>query len=109
MFETAKANERVHGTKSSNVKYDKNSNELKSYIASVDEKLLRIVENVENGSNESKRYLLSVVSKKQVDDIKNILGYEFTGYRNTIKTDEIKHIIKRHKKTQLRKRPMPKP
>lgn len=70
---------------------------IKDYLNSVDEKMLGFIDEF-NSTKKFARHTISEVNKKQIKDLKKIIGFDFTGYSNGINTNALKHIEKRHGK-----------
>lgn len=70
---------------------------IKDYLNSVDEKMLDFIDEF-NSTKKFARHTISEVNKKQIKDLKKIIGFDFTGYSNGINTNALKHIEKRHGK-----------
>lgn len=70
---------------------------IKNYLNSVDEKMLGFIDEF-NSTKKFARHTISEVNKKQIKDLKKIIGFDFTGYSNGINTNALKHIEKRHGK-----------
>lgn len=70
---------------------------IKDYLNSVDEKMLDFIDEF-NSTKKFARHTISEVNKKQINDLKKIIGFDFTGYSNGINTNALKHIEKRHGK-----------
>ena len=68
---------------------------ISEYIESVDKKILDMVE-VPKSIFE--RYTFSEISPEAVVKLKELTGIDFTGYKNCINSDSIKHIKDRHGK-----------
>lgn len=68
---------------------------IKDYLNSVDEKMLDFIDEF-NSTKKFARHTISEVNKKQIKDLKKIIGFDFTGYSNGINTNALKHIEKRH-------------
>ena len=68
---------------------------IKDYLNSVDEKMLNFIDEF-NSTKKFARHTISEVNKKQIKDLKKIIGFDFTGYSNGINTNALKHIEKRH-------------
>ena len=85
--------------KSSVIDFKKNQDrDSIDYINSVDNNLLNLVNEVEKGNDKFKRLSLSDCSPRQIEDIKRITGQDFTGYKNSVNTSGIQHILNRHGK-----------
>ena len=68
---------------------------IKEYISSAD----KSVEDFINAFNTNKRFArhkISNVTENQAADIKRLLGIDVSGYTNSINTNAIRHIEKRH-------------
>lgn len=68
---------------------------IKDYLNSVDKKLLDFIDEF-NSTKKFARHKISDVNEKQIKDLKRIIGADFTGYSNSINTNALKHIEKRH-------------
>ncbi len=71
-------------------------NLIKSFLNSADEKIKSFVERVKSGDLTFKREKISNVNQRTVEDIKNLLGIDTTGYTHNINTNGIQHILNRH-------------
>ena len=73
---------------------------IKEYISSAD----KSVEDFINAFNTNKRFArhkISNVTENQVADIKRLIGIDVSGYTNSINTNAIRHIEKRHGKNGI--------
>lgn len=71
--------------------------ELDNYVAATDEGLYDFASRyIENSNAKFGRYTISDVSERQAAALQNVLGGDFSGYKNAINSDAIKHISKRH-------------
>lgn len=73
---------------------------IKEYISSAD----KSVEDFINAFNTNKRFdrhKISNVTENQVADIKRLIGIDVSGYTNSINTNAIRHIEKRHGKNGI--------
>ena len=69
---------------------------IKEYLNSVNNDIIEFVSEVKNGNQNFQRLAISNVSEKQIKDIKKLLGIDVTGYRNSINTSTVEHILNRH-------------
>jgi len=69
---------------------------IKSFLNSVDEKIKGFVAKVKSGDLTFKREKISDVNERTVNDIKNLLGVDVTGYTHNINTNGVQHILNRH-------------
>ncbi|WP_293969154.1 hypothetical protein [uncultured Ruminococcus sp.] len=69
---------------------------IKEYLNSVNNDIIKFVSEVKNGNQNFQRLAISNVSEKQIKDIKKLLGIDVTGYRNSINTSTVEHILNRH-------------
>ncbi len=67
------------------------------YSQAVDHDFLDFIKECENSTDgKIKRYNISDVSERQARELKNLTGEDFSDYKNSINSDTIKHIKKRH-------------
>ena len=67
------------------------------YSQAVDRDLLSFIKECENSTDgKIRRYNISDVSERQARELKNLTGEDFSDYKNSINSDTIKHIKKRH-------------
>ncbi len=71
---------------------------IKEYLAAVDNKILKFIQDFKSGSYKKKvgRLQLGEVSDRQAADIKRLLGIDIQGFKNSINTNALRHIEKRH-------------
>jgi hypothetical protein len=71
---------------------------IKEYLAAVDNKILKFVQDFKSGTYEEKvgRLQFGEVSDRQAADIKRLLGIDIQGFKNSINTNALRHIEKRH-------------
>ena len=69
---------------------------ISEYISAVDEDLLENIDESLKDKSKFKRFTISNVSNRLVDDIKRLLGIDVSGYKNSINTNAIAHIDKEH-------------
>lgn len=66
------------------------------YENSTDQDLLDFIYQQLESPNPKARFTISEVNKKQIEDIKNLLGIDVTGFKNVIDHNAIMHIKNRH-------------
>ena len=66
------------------------------YENSTDQDLLDFIYKQLESPNPKARFTISEVNKKQIEDIKNLLGIDVTGFKNVIDHNAIMHIKNRH-------------
>ena len=66
------------------------------YENSTDQDLLNFIYQQLESPNPKARFTISEVNKKQIEDIKNLLGIDVTGFKNVIDHNAIMHIKNRH-------------
>lgn len=67
------------------------------YSQAVDQDFLDFIKECESSTDgKIKRYNISDVSERQAQELKKLTGQDYSGYRNSINSDAIKHIKKRH-------------
>ena len=71
---------------------------IKEYLAAVDNKILKFIQDFKSGTYEEKvgRLQFGEVSDRQAADIKRLLGIDIQGFKNSINTNALRHIEKRH-------------
>lgn len=70
---------------------------INEYVNAVDEGLADFAERyIEDPNAKFGRYTISKVSPRQEQELKNLLGEDFSGYSNAINKGGINHIIKGH-------------
>lgn len=69
---------------------------IKDYLNSVDNNLLTNIEKSFDNDSKFKRFIISNVSEKLANDVKDLLGINVADYRNAINTNAIQHIEKEH-------------
>lgn len=68
------------------------------YLKSVDDKILKFVNEVEQGTSNKKSIELNAPTKRAITDIKEILGRDVSGYKTQIEARQVQHILKDHGK-----------
>ena len=71
-------------------------NLIRSFLNAVDKNLKSFVERVKNGSKTFERFTISKVSEREVEDIRDLLNIDVSGYTHNINSDSVKHILNRH-------------
>lgn len=66
------------------------------YENSTDQDLLDFIYQQLESPNPKARFTISEANKKQIEDIKNLLGIDVTGFKNVIDHNAIMHIKNRH-------------
>ena len=66
------------------------------YENSTDQDLLDFIYQQLESPNPKARFTISEANKKQIEDIKNLLGIDVTGFKNVIDHSAIMHIKNRH-------------
>lgn len=66
------------------------------YENSTDQDLLDFIYQQLESPNPKAKFTISEVNKKQIEDIKNLLGIDVTGFKNVIDHNAIMHIKNRH-------------
>ena len=66
------------------------------YENSTNQDLLNFIYQQLESPNPKARFTISEVNKKQIEDIKNLLGIDVTGFKNVIDHNAIMHIKNRH-------------
>ena len=75
---------------------EENAN-IEKYKASVDESIKEVFEEYYKDPNKGfSRHNISTVTDKQSSDIASIIGGDYSGYRNAINSNGIKHILNEH-------------
>lgn len=77
--------------------FGESRNATVQYSQAVDHDFLDFIKECENSTDgKIKRYNISDVSERQARELKNLTGEDFSEYKNSINSDTIKHIKKRH-------------
>ena len=71
---------------------------IQEYLDSVDNEVLEFAESVEKGNYTNKRLTVGNVDSREIKDIKNLLDIDIAGFKHTINTSGMEHIIERHGK-----------
>ena len=70
---------------------------IEEYQAAVDEGIREVFEeHLNNPNGEFSRHTIGDVSERQARDAARLLGGEYTGYKNAINTNGVKHILNEH-------------
>lgn len=93
----------LRATKGATVQGDR---QTKYSLATDDDFLQFIRECEQNPNGKVKRYNISDVSEKQAKDLFDLTGIDASDYRNSIRSDSITHIKKRHGKNGIHDRTM---
>lgn len=70
---------------------------IKDYLNSTDSKILDFIDKF-NEDGKFNRLFVSNVSERQIEDIRNLLSIDVSGFSNNVNTNAIEHIEKRHGK-----------
>lgn len=103
MFNKALESSNENLNKSTGIKFSKKIDEypyeekkvIDGYLDAVDEDMVHFIVDF-NNNNKFARHKISLVERKQANDIFSLLKIDTTGYSNNINTNAIKHIENRH-------------
>lgn len=103
MFNKALENSNENLNKSTGIKFSKKIDDysyderkvIDGYLDAVDEDMVQFIVDF-NNNNKFARHKISLVDRKQANDILSLLKIDTTGYSNNINTNAIRHIENRH-------------
>lgn len=103
MFNKALESSNENLNKSTGIKFSKKIDDysyderkvIDGYLDAVDEDMVQFIVDF-NNNNKFARHKISLVDRKQANDILSLLKIDTTGYSNNINTNAIRHIENRH-------------
>ena len=103
IFNKALENSNENLNKSTGIKFSKKIDDysyderkvIDGYLDAVDEDMVQFIVDF-NNNNKFARHKISLVDRKQANDILSLLKIDTTGYSNNINTNAIRHIENRH-------------